>query len=104
MAKSLVLTIPILYIASLAQTSFLVHFNIPGFLLNLILILVVLINLFQKAENYSGILSAVFGGFFLDIFSGWPIGSWILILVLISIFIKKIFKDYVRVPSVSGGR
>lgn len=98
MAKSLILLIPLFYIASLLQTSFLVHFNIPGFLPNLVLILVVLINLFQKAENYSGVAGAVLGGFFLDIFSSWPIGFWILTLFLTSIFIKKIFKDYVRIP------
>jgi tetrahydromethanopterin S-methyltransferase subunit B len=40
------------------------------------------------------------GGFFLDIFSGWPIGVWISALLITSLFIKKILKNYVRIPLV----
>jgi rod shape-determining protein MreD len=99
MIKGSVFFILFFYTLSLVQTSFMVHFDIPAFLSNLILILVILINLFQKTDNYSGVIAAIFAGLFLDIFSSWPIGFWTLLLFLISIFIKKILKDYVRIPS-----
>jgi rod shape-determining protein MreD len=101
MAKSLILIIPIFYIVSLAQTSFLVHFDISGFIPNFILISVILINLFQRPENPSGLWAAVFGGFFFDIFSSNFIGFYILICLTTSIFIKVILKDYVRIPFVT---
>lgn len=101
MKKILILVI-FFYILVLIQTSFLIHFNIRGITPNLILISVILINLFAKPQNYSGLFSAIFGGFFLDIFSERPIGFSILILMLIAILIKVILKKYVRIPVIKN--
>ncbi len=89
MIKKILLLIAVFYILVLLQSSFLVHFNIFGVVPNLVLILVCLLSFFEKPNEYRGIFGAVIGGFFLDIFSNSFIGISIIILVVISFFIKK---------------
>jgi len=96
--KKLFLLIIFFYIATLLQTSFLPHFSI-GYLLNLVLISVVLINLFEDQGGKLGLLSAFFGGFFLDIFSQFFLGFWVIILLTTAIFIKLVLRKYVRFPT-----
>jgi len=91
-----------LYILVLFQTSFLVYFDVSGYVLNFILIVVIFINLFESSQEKLGISSAFIGGFFLDIFSENFLGFWILILLATAIFIKFIFKKYVRIPIIKG--
>lgn len=97
MRKYLILIL-FLYFLTLFQTSFSVYFNIQGYILNFVFLLVILINLFEGQKENFGLFSAFFGGFFLDIFSENFIGFWILILLGTSLFIKYIFKKYVRFP------
>lgn len=94
MYKKNFLLIILFYILLLIQN----NFNIP---INLILISVIIICLFEKQDNLqkSLFLPAIIGGFFLDIFSEHFIGFWILILIALTIFIKLIFKKYVKFPS-----
>lgn len=89
------------YFLALLQTSFLIYFNILGIVPNIILILVILINLFEKPEQNLGLYSAFIGGFFLDIFSSNFIGFYILISAGIAIFLKFILRKYVRIPTIS---
>jgi len=98
MFKKILISIIVFYFLVLIQTSFLVHFNILGIVPNLVLISVVLWNLFEKSKNYFGLYVALIGGFFLDIFSNYFIGFYILILFTLVIFLKLVFKKYVRVP------
>jgi len=86
------------YFLTLFQTSFLIYFSFRGFTLNLVLILIILLNIFEKPSEKLGLLSAFIGGFFLDIFSENFIGFWILILLSLAIFIKFILKRYLRLP------
>lgn len=95
MIKNSILLILVLYLLSLIQTSFLVHFNILGIVPNLILIAVILISLFTS-YYWWGVSSAFVGGFFLDIFSGNFIGFHILILLGLVFFIQFILKKYVQ--------
>ena len=101
--KKILILIPFFYILTLFQTSFLTHFNIflgGGFLgwaLNLILIAVILITVFDPNTKI-GVGAAFIGGFFLDIFSENFIGFHILILVILAFFIKFILRKYVRIP------
>lgn len=102
--RKIFLFIIFIYILVLLQTSFFVHFNTllgrwVGWSPNFILILVVLINLLEKPKGKVGLWLAGIAGFFLDIFSTPSlginfIGFYILILLLISFFIKIIFKKY----------
>lgn len=84
------------YLLALLQASFFIHFDILG--ANFIFIAVIVWNLLEKPQKYSGLLGAGIGGFFLDIFSSRPIGFNILILLAIAFFIKLILKNYVRIP------
>lgn len=86
------------YFLTLFQTSFLAHFNIWGLTINIVLISIIVFNIFEKSENYFGLLAAGMGGLFLDIFSSRLIGLNILILLGVAIFIKLILKSYVRIP------
>lgn len=87
--RKILLLIALFYILTLLQSSFLVHFDIVGLTPNLVLILVCLLSFFEKPKEYRGIFGAILGGFFLDIFSNSFIGISIIILVFISLFIKK---------------
>lgn len=98
MYKKILISIIIFYFLALLQTSFLVHFSICGIVPNLILIVVILWNFFEKPKNYCGLYSAVIGGFFLDIFSNRFIGFYILILLALAIIIKLVLRKHVRIP------
>ena len=99
MRKFLILILSF-YILALFQTSFLVHFDILGYVLNFILIATILINLFENPQKNLGITSAFIGGFFLYIFSENFLGFYVLILLGVSLFIKFILRKYVRIPTI----
>ena len=98
--KNILISIVLLYFLVLLQTSFFVHFSLWGRVPNLVIVLIILWNIFEKDKTIFslGILAALIGGFFLDIFSGWFFGIYIIILALTAVFIKKIIKNYVRIP------
>ena len=71
------------------QTSFLVHFNIMGAMLNLIFILYFVVVFFEGSQKYiQGIFSAIVAGFFLEIFSSFYFGV-LFVSLLIIVFILK---------------
>ena len=98
--RNILLLIPIVYILILLQTSFLVHFNILGRTINLVLILIIFISLFEKEKNIISLalFLALISGLLLDIFSNRYLGFNIVILSILVIFIKLIMKNYVRIP------
>ncbi len=102
--KKIVISVLILYILVLLQTSFLVHFNLFGFIPNFVIILVFFWNLLEKEKKFFslGFFSAIIGGFLLDIFSSRIIGFYIFILVGVAIFIKLIIRKHVRIPIIKG--
>ncbi len=97
MVKKILISIIVFYFLVLIQTSFLVHFTVFDAVPNLVLISVIIWNFLEKRKNYFGVINGLIGGFFLDIFSGRFIGFYILILAGLAIFIKLIFKRYVRI-------
>lgn len=97
MLKYILSTI-IIYLLVLFQTSFLVHFSFWGIIPNLVFILVIVWNIYEKSDNNFGIYNAFTAGFFLDIFSDRIIGFNVLILVILVILIKLIFNKYVQIP------
>lgn len=94
MVRKVILLSIFFYILALFQTSFLIHFRA----LNFILILVIFLNLFEKPEANFGLISALIGGFFLDIFSGKSFGFHILILLILSLVIKMVLRRYIQLP------
>ena len=99
MIKELSTLIIIFYFLALLQTSFTVFLSFYGFTLNLILILLIIINIFESSESKIGLLSAFTGGFLLDIWSSQVFGFWTLVCLLTVIFIKFI-KQYVKIPEI----
>ena len=96
--KKILVLIILCYFLTLLQTSFLVHFNIWGMVLNFVLLLIIIWNFFEKEQGLTGLFCALIGGLFLDIFSSRFIGFNVLILLGVAIFIKLIIKRHVRIP------
>lgn len=98
MFRKALISIIVLYFLVLFQTSFLVHFALWGVVLNLVMLLVIILSIYDKQNSYFGLYSAVIGGFFLDIFSNRIIGFNILILVILAVLLKLVFNKYVSIP------
>jgi len=101
MIKKIIFFIITFYILILLQTSFLVHFNVLGVVPNFVLIAVIFINLFSSSKQEK-VLSALIGGFYLDVFSldnrGGFFGFYTLIMLGLFLFLKVILEKYVRLP------
>jgi hypothetical protein len=101
MVKRIIFFAVILYVLTLFQTSFLVHFGISGFLPNVVLIAVIFVNLFSSSPK-DKIISALVGGFYLDVFSlnnaGGFFGFYFLVMLGLFLFLKIISEKYVRIP------
>jgi rod shape-determining protein MreD len=95
MLRRIILLIVIFYFLALFQSSLFPYFGILGFVANLTLLSVILINIFIH-DTYFGLFSAVIGGFFWDVFSSQFFGYHVLILLLIASLIQIILKKYVR--------
>ncbi len=96
--KKTIFFLPFLYILALLQTSFFAHFSFAGFIPNILFIFVILLNMFEKYDLYSGMFSAVGAGFLLDVFTKKPFGFWILVFVACALVIKMLKRHYVRIP------
>mgnify|MGYP001595155512 FL=1 len=96
--KTALFFIPLFFILTILQTSFLVHFSLAGFILPLVFLVSFAITFFESRSSSAGILGAVIGGVFLDIASSHFFGFWTLILVLLSLAITHIMRIYVRFP------
>ena len=83
----------VFYLLALIQSSFLIHFSLFGVIPNFILILVCLLSFFSfsggNRDEKISLYSAFLGGFLLDIFSSSFLGLSIIVLLIISILIKK---------------
>jgi rod shape-determining protein MreD len=99
MSKKLFFLIPGFYFFVLLQASFVPHFVFWGIVPNIVLVSVILINLFEKSDGKSGLISAIFAGFLLDIFSGRFVGFYMLICLGISVFIKYVLKNYIKLQA-----
>jgi rod shape-determining protein MreD len=98
MIKKILIFIILFYFLALIQTSFMVHFSVWGLIPNLIFLLVIVWNIFEKSKNNLGIYQAATAGFFIDIFSSRVIGFNVMILIFLAIIIKLFLKSYVRIP------
>ena len=78
------------YILAILQSSFFVHFKLFGGVANLVLLAVILIIFFEKPKELSGLFIAGIGGFYLDVFSDFYIGTSVFLLIFLSFLAKKI--------------
>ena len=84
------------FILAMLQVSFLPHFPLWGWTPNLVLIFLVIPAFF--ASTKTGIVAALAGGFFLDIYSSLPFGLWIILSFMLFFAVRYILKNYVRLP------
>lgn len=93
--------------AAIFQNSFLVHFPVFGWTINLVLVLAVWISIFRNFKE--GLFFAFFSGLFLDFFSAEPfslnLGSFIFCLAFVNFFqkfikFKKSSKFFIFLPIV----
>jgi len=94
MVKRLLFLVLIFYVLVLIQTSFFIPFR--G--INLILLLTIFLNIFERSEGTIGLSSSLIAGFFLDAFSNKPFGFYLFFLVALSLLIKLILKRYIQFP------
>lgn len=94
MVKRLLFLVLIFYVLVLIQTSFFIPFG--G--INLILLLTIFLNIFEKSEGTIGLSSSLIAGFFLDAFSNKPFGLYLFFLLALSLLIKLILKRYIQFP------
>lgn len=99
MFKKILFSAIIFYFLALLQASFLPHFSVFGIVPNIVLFFVFLINLFEKNERTTGLIAAFAAGLFLDIFSGGFIGFYILISLAISILVKYVLREHIKIPA-----
>lgn len=95
--KNIILLLLFFYLLFIFQTSFLVHFPLKGYIINLLLIVTFLFNILEAPEKNKGVFAAGIVGFFWDIFSEKFIGYHVLILVILAFLIKTILVRYVRI-------
>lgn len=95
MKKIIVLTL-VFYFLVVFQTSFLAHFKFLSFLPSLGIIFLIFLNIFEKPQEKSAIIISFVSGFLLDIFSSKPFGFYTLIFLLISLVMKLVIKQYLR--------
>ena len=82
------------YFLILLQESFFIHFF--SYLPNITLIVICLVSLFEERKDNLGIYLSLIGGFLLDVFSESFFGLYITTLLLMSFFIKIVFKNYIQ--------
>lgn len=101
--KSIIIVVAF-YILAIIQVSFVSRFSFLfafGWLgyLNFVALAAIGIALFERSRNNVGWLAALWGGFFLDLYSERFFGLWIVALLAAVFIIKRILKRYVRIPS-----
>jgi hypothetical protein len=88
---------------AILQTSFVPHFKMsgPGWFewVNFIDTAVAVIALFERRRHNLSWLVALWGGIFLDLYSGRFFGFWIFTLLALVVLVKFAVKKYVRIPS-----
>ena len=95
MKKIIVLSL-IFYFLVVFQNSFLVHFKFLNFLPSLGIIFLIFLNIFEKPQEKSALITSFVSGFLLDIFSSKPFGFYTLIFLSISLIMKLVIKKYLR--------
>ena len=100
MAK-VVFSLIFFYLLVVIQTSFLVHYEVKGGLLNLVLVSIILFNFFEKNESKSGLIIGGIGGLCLDIFSPYFPGLFTLLGIAAALLVKLLKPFFETKKSIS---
>ena len=83
-------------VISLLQVSFLPPLSLSGWVPNLLLISLLVLASFASVT--AGVVAALAGGFFLDLYSHLPFGFWIVLSLILFLAARHILRNYVRLP------
>jgi len=84
------------YILAVLQSSFLIFFSLQAAIINFLIVVALILNLFEKPEAKNGIFIAATGGFFWDIFSSLSFGIYTLSFAFGALMTKTILKKYLK--------
>ena len=103
MGKRTIIIVVLLYLLTIFQVSFLGHFKFFSAdwlrFINLTLLFCFVLAIFERRSNDLAWPAAAWGGFFLDLYSDFFFGFWMLVLLALTLIIKLFLKRYVRIPS-----
>ncbi len=94
----------LLFFLSVFQASFLPHFMIAGFSLNIVLLLVCALSVAGQENLKTGIQASVAGGIFIDMFSSGFFGQWVLMFLSVALFSHFFLRRYARIPILQAKR
>ena len=89
MKSFIVLTI-LFYLLVLIQIGFLVPLNVFGLTPNLVLIFLIIFAVLEEKGKNLSLAMALLAGFFTDVFSSLPIGTTIIIFLLLAFILKRV--------------
>ncbi len=94
MKKKILLIIFIFFLIVIFQKSFLPSFQIKGVIPSFPLILVFLLNFFDKEKEQFTLPLTIAMGVILDIFSTYPFGTFTISIILTVLFIKQLNRNF----------
>lgn len=100
--KKIFLFVVLFYFLALFQYSFLSHFAIKGVAPNLVLIAVLALGFFKRKESVLKGAEGFAAGFFLDIFSSFPLGTAALSLGLTTVISRRILRNFKKINCLSA--
>ena len=103
MIKKTIFLLFFIYFLTLLQVSFLSHFSFWGFVPNYVLLFLIFINLFEDSDGKFGLMVALIGGFFMDVFSfhsDYFFGIYMLFFLLVYLVLRFLVRNYVKLPSI----
>ncbi|GEM_PF-1537688 len=89
-AIKIIISFIIFYFLAVFQAGYLTHFKIAGGVWNPLLVALIFLNFFEKKEDKSGLIIGGLAGLYLDLFSPYFFGLFILTGILVAMAIKGI--------------
>ena len=67
----------------------------------ILFLFVFLLSILEKPQSLDGFFAGLISGFWLDIYSPFPVGIFMVLMLLLVYLTKTILKKYVGIPSLS---
>ena len=94
--KKVIVPSLIFYFLVVFQASFLAYFKFLSYMPSLAIIFLIFLNIFEKPQEKSVLITSFVSGFILDVFSSKPFGFYALIFLSASLIIRLVIKKYLK--------